>query len=247
MNPRAFIVDGNFVEPPPHLQVSNFNDPTVQRFRGRERPAKNVREVIVHESVTRSVETTVAVLKKRKLGVHLIVGPDGKVTQHADLARARLSHAGVHNARSIGIEAVNPYYPSTLKPGRPWSTVINAPWAHKKKYVLPTPAQAESTALLIAWLTSPASRLAIPRRWIGLQRGKLSMSALTGAENPAPGIYAHHYFAHADGSWLVLYAWMRLVAGLSPEVAYREAKERARGAKSWVDLFGLVDPEKQKE
>ncbi|ACY13224.1 hypothetical protein Hoch_0586 [Haliangium ochraceum DSM 14365] len=33
-------------------------------------------------------------------------------------------------------------------------------------------------------------------------------------------------FHHADGAWLVLYAWLRLEAGLPPCVAYEEAIRR---------------------
>jgi hypothetical protein len=51
-----------------------------------------------------------------------------------------------------------------------------------------------------------------------------------------PGIYAHRYFAdHQDGPWLVLYAWLRLVAQLDPATAYAEALRRAVGVDN-VDL-----------
>ena len=42
-----------------------------------------------------------------------------------------LAHAGGHNGPSIGVEVVNPYYPTHLRDGLPWSRVIDAPWAHR--------------------------------------------------------------------------------------------------------------------
>ncbi len=242
MEPRAFIVDGRPFSPPEGVSAQNYLQHGVHRFPGRNRAGKPVTEVIVHETVTRSVASTVKVLERRKLGVHLIVGPDGVVTQHGDLACDRLAHAGGHNAPSVGIEVVNPYYPKYLKPGLPWSTVIEAPWAHKKRYVLPTPEQAEATSRLVAWLTSPeANGLCIPRCWVGLADGALAMGRVPRSRRSNPGIYAHHYFGHADGAWLVLYAWLRIVAGQKQEAAYREATARAVGARRSVDLADLME------
>ena len=64
-------------------------------------------------------------------------------------------------------------------------------------------------AQLTQWITSPAAAgLAIPRAWVGLARaasGKtLAMSRVAAAASAGPGIYAHTYFGHADGPWLVL-------------------------------------------
>jgi hypothetical protein len=50
------------------------------------------------------------------------------------------------------------------------------------------------------------------------------------------GVYAHHYFGHADGSWLILYAWLRLEPGLDPATAYADACRLATGATASVDL-----------
>jgi len=247
MNERAFIVGGKVIEPPPGLDVLNFNDPSVHRFGGRDRTGKPVTELVVHETVTRSTGDTVAVLKKRRLGVHLILDEHGRFTQHGDLADDRLAHASQHNAPSIGIEVVNPYYPRYLKPGMAWSTVIDAPWAHEKKYVLPTPAQAEAVSRFIEWVTLPASGLDIPRTWIGLNGTALAMGPVESAAKLRPGLYAHHYFGHADGAWLVLYAWLRLEAGLAPEAAFDEAVRRATGTRKRVDLSDLITATAQKE
>jgi hypothetical protein len=169
VDPSAFIVAGRALPAPPGLDVRNFGDPKVFKFEGRSRAGQAVTELVIHESVTRSALSTVAVLKRRTLGVHLILAPDGKITQHGDLAHARLAHAGGHNGPSIGVEVVNPYYPYLLRDDLPWTRTIAAPWAHGGAYVLPTPAQAEATAQLVGWLTSPAAEgLSIPRAWIGL-------------------------------------------------------------------------------
>lgn len=247
MSERAFIVGGKVIEPPPGLDVLNFNDASVHHFGGRDRTGKPVTELIVHETVTRSASDTVAVLKKRRLGVHLILDEHGRFTQHGDLANDRLAHASQHNGPSIGIEVVNPYYPRYLKPGMAWSTVIDAPWAHEKKYALPTPAQAEAVSRFIEWVTSPASGLAIPRTWIGLTGTALAMGPVESAAKLRPGLYAHHYFGHADGAWLVLYAWLRLEAGLAPEAAFDEAVRRATGARKRVDVSDLITTTAQKE
>jgi len=239
----SFIVAGEVLEPPVGLDVRSLRDPEVHRFTGRDRTGRAVTEVVVHESVTRSAADTVSVLKRRGLGVHLIVAPDGRVTQHGDLAHDRLAHAGGHNGPSVGIEVVSPYYPKYLRDGLPWSRVIDAPWAHRDRYVLPTPEQAEATARLVGWLTSSdAAGLSIPRTWRGLDGAHLAMGRVPDGDKRRPGIWAHQYFHHADGAWLVLYAWLRLEAGLAPCAAYEDAVRRAEGARRRVDLGDLIAP-----
>lgn len=240
-DPHALLVAGEALAPPPGLAVTNYLDPGVYQFVGQGRAGRKVDELILHESVTRSAASTVTVLQRRKLGVHLIVAPDGHVTQHGDLAHARLAHAGGHNGPSVGVEVVNPYYPYLLKGDLPWRRTIAAPWAHKRAYVLPTPAQAEATALLVEWLTGPsAAGLSIPRSWRGIASGRVRMGRVDGGDQRRPGVYAHHYFGHADGAWLVLYAWLRLEIGLPPCAAYEEAVRRATGARSTIDVSDLT-------
>jgi hypothetical protein len=215
----------------PGLDVRNFVDDGVHRFASKGKRARAT-ELVIHETVTRSVDSTIAVLKKRGLSVHLVMGPDGALTQHGDLATDILWHASQHNAPSFGVEVVNPYYPSYLKPGLPWSRVIKAPWAHKGEYVLPTPAQAEAVAALVRWTTSaPAAGIEVPRRWPGLRDGRFALGLVEAAAKPLPGVLAHHYFGHADGAWLVLYAWLRVEVGLEPDVAFEEATKRATGVR----------------
>ena len=156
-----FIVRGERCALPASIRAHNFLDDQAHRFVAKDNRSLAT-ELVVHETVTRSVDDTVRVLKKRGLSVHLVLGPEGVFTQHGDLASDVLWHAGRHNAASIGVEVVNPYYPKHLKPGLPWSRVIEAPWAHKGQYVLPTLAQAE--AILTARGDTDAAVTATLRR-----------------------------------------------------------------------------------
>lgn len=139
-----FIVDGKPLKPPAGLSVTNFLDPSVQRF-SRTRRTKSVGQIIIHETGGSGIDPNgvfTFLRDKRGLSVHMIGAPDGSITQHGDLVRDVLKHAGkTHNKVSVGIEVMNPYYPSRLKSGRPWKRVIPAKWAHKGRYVLPTPQQ----------------------------------------------------------------------------------------------------------
>jgi hypothetical protein len=244
------VVGGGFVPPPPGVRVLNHFAGSVHHFhptrRARTQP---VDELVIHETQSGSVEKTVETLRAKGASVHLIVGPDGRVTQHGDLL-VRMGHAEPHNTRSVGIEVVNPYVASRLHP--PWTETIPARWS-AGGYVLPTPRQAEVVAQLIGWLTrTRAGGLAIPRDWIGEAGGHLAMSKVDGAGAERPGVYAHTYFCptrcgcrscredprrnpcrckHADGAWLVLYAWLRLEGGLAPGDAYDRARELGRGAR----------------
>lgn len=241
MNQRALIINGKEFDPPAGLKVRNFHDDTVVRFLGNNRSGKPVNEVIVHETVTRSVDATVRVLERRKLGVHFIIGPDGEVTQHGDLATDWLYHAGYHNRPSVGIEVVNPYYPRYRKAGATWCRTIEAPWAHEGHYVLPTIEQAEATSVLVDWLSSAETEgLTIPKNWIGLNKTRMAMGRVISAKLRKPGIYAHHYFGHADGAWLVLYCWLRIERGMDPKNAFEQAVNRAVGTKKSIDLSDLI-------
>ena len=148
-NSHSLISGGQHYEVGPDIALRNFRDPSVYHFEPSVRRTTMVSELIVHESVTSSVAQTVEVLRNRNLSVHLIVGPDGQVTQHADLEFDLLMHAQPHNTRSIGIEIVNPYYPESNPPGSVWTRAIDALWAHRGRYLLPTLAQVESTARLL--------------------------------------------------------------------------------------------------
>jgi hypothetical protein len=237
----GLVVRGIATSAPDNVAVRTFLEDGAARFASQGKRS-HATELVIHETVTRSVDSTIAVLKKRGLSVHLVLGPDGELTQHGDLVSDVLWHAGpAHNGPSFGVEVVNPYYPRLLRKGLPWERTIKAPWAHEGQYVLPTPAQAEAVASLVRWTTSaPAPGLEVPRRWVGLRAGIMQLGPVAEAVKATPGVLAHHYFGHADGAWLVLYAWLRLEAGLSPETAFDEAARRATGARRSVDVRDLL-------
>lgn len=245
MTSNAILIGGKEYEPPAGLTVRNYQDPAVHRFVNRARTPQVVDAVVVHETVTTSWSSTVEVLKARGLGVHFIVDEHGVANQHADLLTDEMWHATTFNGRSVGIETVNPYEPQFDYAGSPWPNEIAAPWAVGGKYVLPTPAQAEAVSQLFDFLSSAAANpLTIPQLWPGFQgTHRLSLGRVAKDEKAEnAGLHAHMYFGHADGAWLVLYAWLRLEAMLDPEPAYAKARELATDAHSvGVDLQSYFD------
>lgn len=245
---NCIICNGEKLPPPSGLSVRNFLDPAVYRFVNQKRSPSPINELILHETVTRTWQDTVSVLKPqsrdnpngRGLGVHFIVDPIGLVYQHGDVATDFLWHASQHNPKSVGIECVNPYYPKFMPMNGPWAGYIDAPWADGARYVVPTAAQSEAVFKLFEWLTSDYSGLSIPKTWTGVSGTSLAFGKIATATNPAPGIYAHHYFGHADGCWLVLYCWLRSEAKLTPEQARDEAIKLATDAFQKVDLSAHI-------
>lgn len=231
------LVNGVEVAPPAGLVVENYLMTGIARFKNAARGGKVVSEVILHETVTASSRATVDVLHQRGLGVHFIIGADGIVRQHGDLVVDELWHASSHNDNSVGIEVVNPYYPKYRPTNSPWTKVIDAPWAHEGKYVVPTFEQAESCCQLVSWLCGTNSaEICIPRVWPGLKEKHLAFGRIHGGNIRSPGIWAHYYFGHADGAWLALYCWLRMEAEMDAAQAYEQAILRTTGVKNKVDL-----------
>lgn len=184
-------------------------------FKARPRTAP-VTQVVVHESVTADhaistdADATERILRRRGLGVHLMIAPtaDGKaatLVQHNDLIADRLSHASGLNTRSIAVEMVSPYYPRFAKP--PWGPKIKASWAHQGEYLLPPLAQVERLWNVVLALISQEL---LQLLWPGSRDGEAPvLGRLRKPDLLAPGIWAHHYAAHADGAWPVLYCWLR--------------------------------------
>lgn len=232
---NGIIIHDQEIAAPDGMQVLNFQNSGAYRFVNQRRVC-DVTEIVVHETVTSSAKATLDVLQQRNLGVHFIVGGDGTVYQHGDLKDDFLWHASEHNPQSVGIETVNPYYPSQNPHGAMWTNTLQAPWADRGEYLVPTPEQSEAVCQLIGFLTSPAATgLSIPKTWPGMSGQKLCM-VRTPESQLGPGIYAHHYFGHADGSWLVLYSWLRLELQLDPQTAYDAACHLATGVTTSVDL-----------
>ncbi len=231
---NGIIIHDVELEAPHGMQVLNYKTGGAHRFINQRRIGV-VNELILHETVTQSAKATVDVIRQRNLGVHFIIGGDGSVYQHGDLKDDFLWHASEHNPKSVGIELVNPYYPEYMPKNGIWETVIKAPWAHRGKYVVPPIDQMEVLTYLVEWLaSSKAAGLEIPALWTGVQDQRMVMGPSKRASGP--GIYAHHYFGHADASWVSLYTWLRLVAKLDPNDAYAAAIRLATGASGSVDL-----------
>lgn len=202
--------------------------PAPAGFQSRRRTATPT-QIIVHESVTTTLDGTISVLRRRGLGAHLCVAPDGRVFQWEGFDRV-VSHAGALNGASVGIEVVNPYYPTG---SRPWSKVIPARWAHRGHYVVPTEAQLDALYEAIRHVLATEDMAA---QWPGAVGGRFAMARVPGALK-APGIQAHTYTAHADGGFPVLYAFLRH-AGAAHEEAYSTALRLATNAGAWVTLPG---------
>lgn len=239
----GIIVGGRVLRASDALHVTNYKARGVHRFTGPR--MRRVKEVVVHESVTRSEKATIHVLKKKrkgvKLGIHFTVAADGQVFQHADLLD-RMNDAGVHNPAEVGIEVTNPFYPRNLTRRTPWERVIDAPWADGGAYVVPLPEQAESTAQLLRWLIGyTEGPIQIPDVWVGRnvefeENETMAMARIPQGKKRRPGVWAHTYWGHSDGSWPVLYAWLRLCAGVDAARAYEWAISLATGVQDFVDL-----------
>lgn len=232
------IVGGQRIEVP--FEVQTWED-GAHHFHAASTPV--AREWILHE--TGGAGDPVPTLVRRKLGVEFVVMPDGRIRQHADLL-ANVQHIGHRNPWSIGVEVVNPYYPSQLPKNGPWEHVIEATWSHAlpgkpRGYVLPTPAQAEAVTDLTRWMTArPAPGIEVDWYWPGYARGSFAFVAL--GQGPASGVWSHHHVGgHTDGAWLALYTFLRLVCELEAPQAYDAAKERARAVRGGrVDVRDLV-------
>lgn len=231
------IVGGRGYAAPEGVSVRNWTDGADVPRLTKPGTRKSVTELVLHETCDGvGAADTLATLRKRGLSIHLIVDAFGVATQHADLLTDVAQHAGQHNGPSIGIEVDNPYYPSWNRRKDVWPDVIAAPWAHAnpgtaRQYVVPTLASAETVAKLTAWLTSgEVPGIQIPRKWLGLRGAKFALGPVAGTEKLSPGIYAHHYFAHADAAWLALYSYLRIELGCEPEEARTEAIRMATGA-----------------
>lgn len=219
----------------------------IQPFNERPRRTAYVTEFIFHESVTKSDEAAIAVLRRRGLGVDLVTNTaEGPPVVHVggDLLIDRPGHIGSpHNDHSVSLECAGPYYPRHMEP--PFDNVIEAPWAHQDRYVVPLLSELEAGARMVAWLTRPEIPLDIPRVWPAYDREnhRWRMAPVRGLDQPTPGVYAHHHVGgHADGAFPCLFAWLRVECGLLEEDAYEAACYLATGAGRWLRLPPNIRP-----
>jgi len=169
-------------------------------------------EIVIHESVTGSRVATLGVLQRRGLGVHYVVDRDGSITQHVPLAMA-CAHAegfgqrSLHNERSVAIEVVNRYYGAGASQG---DHVIDAVWAHRGRYIVPTGVQLEAVWQLVM---GTASELELDVTFPGVQRMlKVGPKRFVWGRiktHEVPGVVAHARWAHADGLFVEHYLLLR--------------------------------------
>lgn len=207
------IVGGTAQLGPAGVAIRNWHGGDVKPLRSGGEMAPSA--VVLHESCTRGGWRRLwDVLTRRHLGIHLAVAADGSVTQHVDLLR-RTVHAGSLNSRSIAIEVISAYYSDgSGEPGVDW---IPAIWAHRGRYLLPTPAQCESAWKVLEWLCTGGQwpeRLFVPAI-----DGRWTWGRVKGAAK-APGVQPHSATAHADGAFPAHYAMCRH-HGLSAEDAWK--------------------------
>lgn len=190
-------------------------------------------EIVFHEPVTKSFASTQRVLGKKNLGVHFMVGPyDEHVGQHADPLSDIVYHMPEHNTPSIGIEVCNPYEPKHSID--PWTQAIDAKWAYKDKYLLPTLSQSIAVCHLVVEIFS---KFEIPKIWHAAdqEEGVFYMDKLPGTSakfhKAKPGVWAHlHIGGHSDGAFPCLVAYLHVIEGLSPRDAHFEAVTRVKKA-----------------
>ena len=181
------MVDAGFV-------CTNFKDDGIVHFKARKRTGP-VMHLVIHESVTTSRETTVKILEKRDLGVHLIVGADGSVSCHADLLTEAPAHGNQLNRASVGLEVVSPYYEKNG--GGPWSETIPAQWwthvpkGQPREYVKPTDAQMDCLDHLVEWLTEIIETLPFEFPTSGLSSKSTRIKGWKEKAKPGPGVVAH--------------------------------------------------------
>lgn len=200
--------------------------PWVLRFKGRKRK-KPTTQIVLHESVSR--RSAIKYLKRKNLSVNYEVMPDGTVTEHCSPSRRTAHAGGAHNAISIGVEIVSPYYGSRAREGE---EVIPARWAHKKKYIVPPLVQCEAVWKLVAYLCTTED---IPFNWPGVTEDYKSFRWGRIKNDMDPGCTAHARWAHSDGLFFEYFCLLRY-GGLAKNLAYEQAIKDASSGKRVTPL-----------
>ena len=187
-----------------------------------------VDQIVLHESVTYTVEDAVRVLNAQGYGAHFLVDLDGSITKHAGLSK-RVIHCAGSNHRGVGIEVINRYYGKYEREG---DTVVKAVWAHKKQYIFPPVAQLKAVWWLVKWVSM---RMDIPMEFPGTDPENGTFYWGRRKVGKIPGIMAHHRTHHADGL-VPEHFCVASHAGLDPGTAYRLTMEMATAMKRKTDL-----------
>lgn len=217
------IVGGRLVAPPEGVSYLNHLHGPVE-WLGNKRPNRLKSQAIIHESVTHTAAAAVRILRRRGLGVQLVISRrDGSVTQHCDILSS-VSHARHHNAPGVGIECINRFYGKHAKPK---DRVISAVWAHRKRYIVPTEAQLQSFYAVLVWLDEVAD---IPLEFPSTEPGAAFYWGRWKGHRGARGCQAHHRSAHSDGLFFEHYALSRSL-GHSHDAAFAVTIDAASSGK----------------
>lgn len=128
-----------------------------------------------------------------------------------------------------------------------WSDVIDASWAHKKKYVLPTIEQCESLYSLIrAILDTNDPYIKVPIHFPNIQDGyKFYIGASKNCSKPTPGIYCHHNIGnHADGSFLLFYTFLKeMTCNSAGNMLYQDGRNKESSIADITKLYNICKEE----
>jgi hypothetical protein len=209
----ALIVAGQRVPIPERViaagcRATNPRDDGEPRFACRPR-TQAIRHFVLHETCGATAAGCKRAILQKNYGVQLILGPDGALSGHGDLARDRMVHANQLNDTAVGIEIVSPYSPLYARP--PFGPTIPAQWwtwvpeGGPRRYVLPTPVQMAVLRVLVPWLCAVlAIPYAFPTAGLGPRQRKIPGWNARPAARPGPGVVAHRDFAeHADARYLL--------------------------------------------
>jgi hypothetical protein len=193
------------------FKVTNFKDDDEVRFHHTAKDFSN-KQIVSHETAGyhTTKQSTIKHLLRKKYGYHIIIDHDGSVSNHGDLERDKLSHAGFANSFSVAVVLVNPYISEYQPDDSPWKQEVESAWWHwrngkkSNKYVVPTPAQLKTFNLFIPWLAEklnikldfPAEVLNVNRQVFTMQetrrlRGIVPHGAIS--KNRADGWFACEY------------------------------------------------------
>ncbi len=154
------------------------------------------------------------------------------------LPRDRVRWPTLRDTSWAGLDRHDPDRRRVRNPVTGEREVVNGPlpresWNASRHYVRPTHEQLEAATALIRWTTdgTVGHGMDVPRTWRGLRRrGELLLFGRDDRHfaRREPGIYAHGYFHHSDGYFVVLYALLRLERGLASADALARAEDLAR-------------------
>jgi hypothetical protein len=207
---NGFVVDGRVINAP--VDIRNFNSPTIPRVQAHG-VIREHRYIVTHENVgSINMNKICDFLETKGGGYHMMIHPDGTVTQHADAVDI-LWHGTKCNKHGLGVCFINPYYPRLCNTKREKQLYRVGPaewWTHcspktDRRYVQPTPAQIATARKLFPFLCATLSiPLTFPTKHFNSKGPRKCKGWLVPGIRPKPGIIAHRdYSRHADGRYVL--------------------------------------------